>query len=490
MSLRILLSLKRIQLKRSIDINGAGISVFKLLGGLVIMSLLVATGVHFQENFLAVPVDTWAPGLRDAKSEGRVALEVAFWIAALLSSAISFRVMEALFRRDDIRALRALPFSGSEIFFERLITISMESLVLGLCASALFWPIFGVNVLLGGLTFILVVLGALFSSWLTFGTLMWLGSQFGSPDGMRLPGDAYGSSGAGFIYAPGAALTVSLVALLLLQLALGDVLVAQKLTRAFQLGISVVGTLSVLGLLLAWKECHRRYYLVSAWFNEADSSAVSLHAEHQKSEFDAQFMEKFVPEWARLTYRRLWIQTWRLGVLGRSLMTTGFILVLAVDFLWSPLPVWVFVAAPAVIFALGNPWRFAFAEVVGPHHSRNLPVFYEAEVFARFAAIGALWVRYVPAFVGAAFIFSLSTEREALVVTTGLLGPVFMAALQMLAERFSRAERVVGFLPIYSAVLWTLAATFSPLVSLVLGVAGAALLPLLVPRKPLRPVRL
>jgi hypothetical protein len=171
-------------------------------------------------------------------------------------------------------------------------------------------------------------------------------------------------------------------------------------------------------------------------------------------------------------------------------MTTGFSIVLAVDFLWSPLPVWVFVAAPAVIFALGNPWRFAFAEVVGPHHSRNLPVFYEAEVFARFAAIGALWVRYVPAFVGAAFLFALTTEREALVVFSGLLGPVFMAAVQILAERFSRAERVVGFLPIYTAVLWTLAATFSPLVSLLLGLAGVAILPFLVPRKPVRPVRL
>lgn len=482
MSLNVVAKFRLKTFKRFFSAQNLSFWLIALAGLVVIVSVLGAAGWRFAPGLMASPDTTFAPSMRSSQVEGRYALELAFWLAALLSSVVSFRVMEAMFRRSDVRALRALPIDSTSIFFERLAVVIFESLGLGILVSVFFAPIALLNPLIGGLSMLLVVAGALSSGLLTMGAVMWVGSQFGSPDGVRIPGDAYGSSGGAFIYAPGAALMCSLVALLFLQLALGEVLLAGHLTRAFGLGLGIVGALNFFAILLAFKEFRTSYFRVAAWFHEADSTGFSAVAEHQVSSFSPLKWERWIPEWARLVSRKTHVQALRINMVPRWVMFTILCGSLLLHFFMS-LPTWVLVAIPAMAFALGNPWKRLWDIEVGPFHSQNLPVTDFGEVVGRLVYITYECFRLALPYSVALAAYEVFKGTFDPYLLLAPLSVVFQMAFLLLVDRLRYGNVTVRILPPYLAVMWAILAAWSLAGAAILGISSVFLLLAAIPRK-------
>src|SRR5690554_341556 len=90
-----------------------------LVGGLLLLGHAAAPGL------LRPPMDlVTAIGMTTTDGKlpaGAAALEAAFWLAALASSVLNFRVMELLFRRKDVRALEHFPLQLSALYVDRLL---------------------------------------------------------------------------------------------------------------------------------------------------------------------------------------------------------------------------------------------------------------------------------------------------------------------------------------------------------------------------------
>jgi len=483
MSLRVVAKFRLKTFKRFFSAQKLSFWVFVLIGLVVIVGVLGAAGWRFAPALMAAPDSTFAPSMRSSQVEGRYALELAFWLAALLSSVVSFRVMESLFRRSDVRALRALPIDSTSIFFERLMVVTLESLGLGFLVAVFFGPIALQNPMIGGLSMLLVTAGALSSGLLTMGAVMWVGSQFGSPDGVRVPGDAYGSTGGAFIYAPGAALMCSLVALLFLQLALGEVLLAGHLTRAFGLGLGIVGALNLFAVFVALKEFRSSYFRVAAWFHEADSTGFNVVAQHQVSSFSALYWERWMPGWSRLLIRKTHIQALRINMVPRWVMFTVLAGGVVLNF-FVALPTWAIVTVPALAFALGNPWRRLWDKELGPSHSQNLPVTDLAELLGRHVYLVHEWFRLVLPYTAVMLAYGVFSGTLELFVLLTPLSVIFLMAMMILVDRLNHGRITARILPPYLAVMWAILAAWSLVGAMILGLVSLLLFVALLPRSP------
>ncbi len=362
-------------------------------GVFVIALVLGATGWLAQETLIESSTSWTAQMSRAVMLPGLRALEVAFWATALLAAIQCFRVMELLFRREDILALSLLPVPTSGLLAERTATALVEAISFGLVGSSFFAVLLLSHPLVFLLCSTLIVGGLVASSCITLGVVMWFGGQYGHPDA-KVGGDAYGGTGAAFIYAPGAALAGSLVVLLLLQLALGEVLKAGSVTRAFWMGLGLVGLASFAGIMMARRE-FPRFHLIAAWFREADSVGFTTDIEYQTTRWQPTLLEKYVA--SPLPLRRTWIQNRRYNMVAdnvESLLYLGTVISawwLVIDGL-AP-----FVIAPIVISLMIHPWRRAEARVLGNAASTTLPITLRDEIIATCSEIGwGILTRCVP----------------------------------------------------------------------------------------------
>lgn len=444
-------------------------------------AVLLGAGEHFTPGLLEAGGGR-APSMRGRDVEGRQALEAAFWIAALLSSVVSFRVMESLFRRPDVRALQALPLPAYAIFWERVLTTAVESLGMGLMASIFFVPLAISKPLVGGLAITLLSVGVLSSGLLTLGAVTWVGAQFGSPDGPKLPGDAYGASGGGFIYAPGAALALAMSGLVMFQLTLGEVLVRGTLSRAFFVGLAIMGLLNLASLTVAWR-VFGAYHRIAAWFNEADSTGFAVGIEHQKSRFEAAVWEKWVPDFARLTVRRAHVQGGRVTIVGRWIVSAALVITIVIA-AFTTLPPWVLMSVPAILFSITNPWRRMWAEDTGPFHGQNLPIYAHAEVWGRHVLVVLKWMQTALPYGIALTTIGLVQQGDWVSGVVSVLGVSWLMSGMLALDRFGPIVALSRFAPAYLALLWVILVAWSPVVAAGLGVVSLIVFAVLMPRTP------
>jgi hypothetical protein len=347
-------------------------------GVVVIAGVLAATGWMAHDSLIESSSAWTAQMGRAVMLPGLRALEVAFWAAAFLASIQCFRVMELLFRREDILALSLLPVPTSGLLAERTATAVVEAIIFGLVGSSFFAVLLLSHPLVFLLCATLLIGGLVASSCITLGVVMWFGGQYGHPDA-KVGGDAYGGTGAAFIYAPGAALAGSLVVLVLLQLALGEVLKAGSVTRAFWMGIGLVGVASLVGIATARRE-FPQFHLIAAWFREADTVGFTTDVEYQTTRWEPTFLEKFVK--APLPLRRTWIQLRRHNMVSdnvESLLYAGAL----ISSWWligdgmTP-----FFIAPMIVTLTIHPWRRAEARVLGNAAATTLPITLRDEIIA------------------------------------------------------------------------------------------------------------
>lgn len=450
-----------------------------VLAFVVIALVLLSAGENFAPSLMESSGGR-APSVRSRDVQGRPALEVAFWIAALLSSVVSFRVMESLFRRPDIRALQALPLPAYAIFWERVITTAVESLGIGLLASIFFIPLTLKAPLAGGLAMTLLSIGVLSSGLLTLGAVTWVGAQFGSPDGPKLPGDAYGSTGGGFLYAPAAALALAMTGLVMFQLTLGEVLLRGTLSRAFFVGLGIMGLMNLASLLVAWR-VFGGYHRIAAWFNEADSTGFSVSVEHQKSSFLAAIWEKWVPDYTRLVVRRAHVQGSRVTTAGRWITAAGLVITLVIS-MFASLPEWVLMSVPAILFAITNPWRRMWTDDVGPFHGQNLPVFANAEIWGRQVMVVLEWIRLVLPYGLVLTLVSLFHPGNVAVGAVSVMGVAWLMAGMLALDRFGPILSVSRFAPAYLTLLWVVLAAWSFALAGVVGGLSFIVFVVLLPR--------
>ncbi len=353
-------------------------AVVVLAGGLAALGHAAAPGL------LEPPADVvTAIGMGGEDGQlpaGAAALEAAFWLAALASSVLNFRVMELLFRRKDIRSVEPYPIRLYALYVDRLISALGEALGAALMLAPFFIPLVWHEGGLAAATSIaLLVLGLLTSSAIGFAVQLGAGSTMtGNPSGERKgeTRDIYGGAGQVFLYSPGVALAVSVIVILLAKLVLGEVLKAGEATRAFGVGLGILGGAFVSALLVSYRYFVRGFPRMAARFHEADFVGYDVSAKHQESEFGRKrFGETLLPKAARVVFRAYALQFARRYMLARWTYGLGWLAAGVAVFRLSEaaLPGWLVVTLPAIAAAtLVNPWVRLSAPRIRPAYQNLL----------------------------------------------------------------------------------------------------------------------
>lgn len=392
------------------------------LSALVLVGVLFAAGMSARESLLQQSSATWAPQMGQRVAlPGLRALEAAFWATAVLAAVQCFRVMELLFRREDVTSLALLPVSAHALFVERALTANLEALLIGLVGSAFFLPLALETPLVCALCCVLLLAGLTAATCITMGVVMWFGNEYGHPDS-RVGGDAYGGTGGAFIYAPGAALTATLIALVLAQFTLAEVLKAGHITRAFWVGLALFASLAGIGLLMGWRS-FGRYHLVAAWFREVDTVGFASDVTYQTTSWAPVWVERLVPS-AKLTLRRTWIQSTRYDVVVENLQNLLHAAVAVASWWMLQEGPELFWAAPIIITCVFSPWSRMRAAVLGRANSSVLPLTFRDDFIADVVYIGVRLGRRAGVYAVVIFGISVAQGQTDVLLLGSAFGPL------------------------------------------------------------------
>lgn len=383
--LRILLGARLRSLKNRASNRSAGWFAGTAAVLAVLVGGLLALGHAAAPGLLEPPADVVTAMGLDESGElpaGFGALEVAFWLAALASSVLNFRVMELLFRRKDIRSVEQYPVRLYALFVDRLLAALGEAVAATLVIAPFFVPLWwhgGAEA--AGTSIALLALGLLTSSAIGFAVQLGAGSTMaGDPpkSGKGETRDIYGGSGQIFLYSPGVALAVSVIIILLAKLALGEVLKAGEFTRAFGVGVGILLVGFVVAVGVSYRYCVASFPRMAARFREADFVGYEISAKHQESSFDrARFGERLLPAAARPVFRTYALQFGRRYMLARYAYGLGWLAGgLALFRLGeAALPMWLRVTLPAIALAtVANPWVRLSSPRIRPGYQKLLAV--------------------------------------------------------------------------------------------------------------------
>lgn len=427
--------------------------VAAIAGGLV---AVVAAGHVAAPALMAVPSEVTAGGaLGDRRSlvAGTAALETSFWLTALAAAVTSFRVMELLYRRSDIRSLEHLPVDLPALFVDRAAAAFLEGALPSFVLSLFFLPLAwrgapDVALFAAGIAWC----GLLGASGASLAVHLYAGELNARSAGDDSQGGGiYGGPGQVLVYAPGLALAASVVLVLVGRLAFGELLAPEGASRGFAFGIGLVGAATLVSLLSAWRRFVARYPMAAARFREADLVHYDPPVDYQTSDYARRSRwSVLVPDSLRAPYRALLLQYGRRHTLLRYSYAIGWFLALVGLAQWSrqALPGWTVVALPVVAVAvLANPWGRAAARPLDPDFAKYLPLSDERKRGAvLLLGLRESLIAAVPyAAVACAVDWSTGPTAAGLRAGTALLGTVALGAGVALASRLAGPSRTIGW---------------------------------------------
>jgi hypothetical protein len=367
-------------------IASLGASSWRLLAGLSVWVCGLTLLGHFSApDLLSPPEDLVAVIAANPETgfpAGAAALEACFWLTATASSITGFRVMELLFRRDDIRAVEFYPFSLRSLYLDRLLATSVEAIAAALLVVPFFVPL----VWHGGAVPALVctallILGLLSSNVVGLSVQLWAGStlieeQKDTKD--RSNKSIYGGPGQVFMYSPGLSLAISVVLILLAKLALGEVLDDGLQSRALWLGIGILGAATGFAALGGWRYFTKGFHRMAARFREADFVGYEVSADYQRSAFEVPRLgERLLDASARPVFRATALQYRRRYMLTRYaygiFWLVGGIAVFQASA--AAFPLWLQrIAAVVATGIFFNPWVRVLSTRIRPEFDDYLPI--------------------------------------------------------------------------------------------------------------------
>ncbi len=405
---RILVRTRLRALRNRLFSEGGVGSVPVVLSVVGLLAVVVAFG-HLAAPALLVPPDELAAGLalggREVLVRGTGALEAAFWLTALAAAVTSFRVMEILYRRRDLRAVDALPVELPALYLDRLLASLLEAALIAVVGSAFFIPLIWHGApRVAAICALVVWTGLAASSIVSMAVQLAAGEmnvRAASDGESRDLGGAYGGPGQIFIFSPGIALAACAIVVLLARLAAGELLVGGESLRGFVFGYGVVGVVVAISLVDSFRRFVADFPRMAARFREADAVQYEAHLDYQTSAYrESLWYESLVPEAARPPLRAAALQYGRAHMLTRYSYVIGWVLAGLALSQWSrsAFPPWAVVVAPAVVAAtLANPWQRLVVAPLRPTFARYLPITDEANTAAMLAiAARELLVLAVP----------------------------------------------------------------------------------------------
>lgn len=357
----------------------------------LIASVLGVLGVVAAFGHLAAPALLVAPeeiaaggALRrpDEFPRGTAALEAAFWMTALASAVTSFRVMEILYRRADLRAVDPYPLELAALYLDRLLAALLEAAVTTLVVSAFFAPLVWHGAGRVAAICVLVVATGLTASSIVSVAVQVAAGQMNARaargNGGRNFGDAYGGPGQIFMFSPGIALAICALLVLLARLAAGDLLEGSETIRGFAFGYGLIGLAVVASLIDSFRRFVGGFPDMAARFREADAIQYEAQLDYQTSAYrQTSWYEVLVPDDVRPAFRAALLQFGRAHMLARYSYIIGWVLAGFALSQWSrsAFPPWAVVCAPAVVAAtVANPWQRLVRPPLRPQFARYLPV--------------------------------------------------------------------------------------------------------------------
>ena len=361
------------------------------LVGIAGFALLAIAGVtalgHFAAPSLLVAPKEVAVGSGFGAPErlpsGTLALEAAFWLTVLTAAVTSFRAMEILYRRKDVRAVEPYPVALHALFVDRALATALEAALASAGLSFFFVPLIWHGAAgVAGICLLVVFAGLLGSSLSSMAVQIFAGRlnvQSAERDGKReSKGDIYGGPGQIFIFSPGIALAGSAILVLLARLAAGELLANGGSLRAFWFGYGVIGVGVTIAVVSAYSRFVDAYPQMAARFREADAVQYEAHLDYQKSAYSRHDgLERLLPASVRPSYRAAALQYKRGHMLVRYSYVIGWILAGIALAQWSrtAFPPWAVVCAPAAIAATAaNPWQRLVRPPLRPDFARYLPI--------------------------------------------------------------------------------------------------------------------
>jgi hypothetical protein len=332
-------------------------------GSVLAASAILWLGDRCAAFLLRVPEAVATPGLNRALVSGQAALEAAFWVSAIGSAVLSFRVMESLFRRPDVRVLEALPVCPYARFVDRTMIGISEAILVAVSLATFFVPLVWHSApFVAGIS-ALQILAAL---GITVPVSIAVNVHFGSRDSRadsssRASIDPYSGTGQAFVFGPGVALAFSLVVCLLIKLALGELLVHGRPSNAFWLGVGISVCVAFVALISGLRDFVRCHGTIAASFREAETVGFGVLMEYQKSNFGRRLWgERILGSRDALLYRASALQLQRCSLLARY-GYGGFVVAVGASVLWNgpaAIPNWSVACTPIVLFAvLTTTWR-------------------------------------------------------------------------------------------------------------------------------------
>lgn len=358
-----------------------------ILAAVVLLGLLLGIGHWAAPALMIPPIELSIPTGREPRLSliaGARALDLAFWLTALASAVASFRIMELLFRRKDVRQLQALPLDLRAYFVDRVMYGAFEVLGLSMLLSVVFVPLYWHGQGWVATSCIFMCMGGTLATFCAgLGVQLYAGDrEFGhiaQPDGENI----VGANGEVFIFAPGGALLVSVILILFLKLALGEVIRLQNFARPTWLALGVTLACCIVGLAMGYTYFTKSYFRILAGFREVDFVGFKVEVDYQVSAFDkTSWSTKLVRPSARALYQRHRLQYSRRHMLMRY--AYGMMWVLYALGLWrideAAWPTWAAVAvALGPLCILARPWTRLEHKALSTAPIHALPITVEDE---------------------------------------------------------------------------------------------------------------
>ena len=402
-----------------------------------------------------------APGPGQITTPGGPYADLAFWLTALAITALSFRIMEGIYRHRDVRLMSSWPVPLRAQFSDRFLSAALESLLAWLALALFLGPVAlvtGDPRAAGGL--LLSAAGLWVSLTLGFAVQLYAGvtsfvrrdrSGNALSDLGRL--DVGGGTAAAFTISPGLAMAASLALLLWLKMAALDEFFVRGTSRLFWIGLGTPAVLSTVAVFKArgWFVAH--YPRLLARFYESDLIQIDTGYNYHQSVTHGRrgIFERLVPDGLLSHYRKDALQLGRRYPLLRALAVALWIVV---GIMASRDAGALSAAVPlAYITALAAPWSRLYGADLEPGILGSLPasdaLIHRAKLLASLREILML---VLPS---AALILALGRDLEALataaLLTLGAL--VLTPAMVALTRHVGAASSRLGGLVIAALAL-------------------------------------